>query len=296
MIPPTHPIFTAYLRRLDRKKVVPGTRYNAERWLGRFELWCKLNRISPEAVTPDDCDAWMAKLAKDGFSDGSIHLARIQLKAAYKYGHARGEIPLNPTYDLFSPLRDDIEPLTFTNDELRRIVHACRTERESLAIHILCYTMMRRGEVRNLKWDDVDLRHSTITVRKGKGRKLRLVPIHAALGEILAVASKDRTYVIANEHRDEPVQDTTWDQIIKPVLKRAGVKGTAHVFRKTLSSDLAEQGVADSHIDQIGGWAPRSVRERHYLRVAPDFLIAAIHKAYRNDPVSVVKQSGRRVA
>ena len=64
----------------------------------------------------------------------------------------------------------------------------------------------------------------------------------------------------------------------------------------TLSSDLAEQGVADSHIDQIGGWAPRSVRERHYLRVAPDFLIAAIHKAYRNDPVSVVKQSGRRVA
>jgi integrase len=296
MIPPSHPIFTAYLSRLDRKMVVEGTRYNAERWLGRFEVWCRLNHLEPESVTQDDLDAYLDSLV--GFSEGSKRLCRIQLKAAYRYAHRRGVLRADPTIDLFNPIQEDIEPQTFTNQELRQIIAACRTERESLAVHLLAYTMMRRSEVRNLKWEDVDLSGQTITVRKGKGRKLRLVPIHAALGEILAAAKPNAkgSYVISNEHRDEAVQDTTWDQIVKPILKRAGVQGTAHVFRKTLSSDLVEQGVAESHIDQIGGWAPRSVRERHYLRVAPDYLIAAIHKAYQNDPISTVKQRVRRVA
>ena len=56
------------------------------------------------------------------------------------------------------------------------------------------------------------------------------------------MASKDRTYVIANDIVTSRFEDTTWDQIIKPVLKRAGVKGMAHVFRKTLSTTWLSRG------------------------------------------------------
>jgi hypothetical protein len=48
---------------------------------------------------------------------------------------------------------------------------------------------------------------------------------------------------------------------------------------------MYEQGVRTTTIDRITGWAPRTVRERHYIRIAPKTMHDAIQTIYRDDPI-----------
>jgi hypothetical protein len=48
---------------------------------------------------------------------------------------------------------------------------------------------------------------------------------------------------------------------------------------------MHEHGVRTAVIDRIMGWAPRTVRERHYVRIAPQVMHDAILTLYRDDPI-----------
>jgi len=48
---------------------------------------------------------------------------------------------------------------------------------------------------------------------------------------------------------------------------------------------MYEQGVRGHVIDEIMGWAPRTVRDRHYVRVAPKSMREAIRMLYQDDPI-----------
>lgn len=69
-------------------------------------------------------------------------------------------------------------------------------------------------------------------------------------------------------------------------MKTANVTGTAHMFRKTVSTCLYEAGVRTDTIDRMLGWAPSSVRVRHYTRIADAELQQAIYALHASDPIS----------
>jgi hypothetical protein len=48
---------------------------------------------------------------------------------------------------------------------------------------------------------------------------------------------------------------------------------------------MYEQGVRGHVIDEIMGWAPRTVRDRHYVRIAPKMMHQAIRTLYQDDPI-----------
>jgi len=49
--------------------------------------------------------------------------------------------------------------------------------------------------------------------------------------------------------------------------------------------DELAHGVREHVIDQIMGWAPRTVRDRHYIRIAPQTMRDAILTLYQDDPI-----------
>jgi hypothetical protein len=55
----------------------------------------------------------------------------------------------------------------------------------------------------------------------------------------------------------------------------------------SLVPKLAVSGLSgdEKWLDRIMGWAPRTVRERHYIRVAPQAMHDAIQTLYRDDPI-----------
>ena len=257
-------IFKAYLDRLNRLNRDPRTISNARRALAKL-LYIDLEGVRAQDVTPavvDDYLDWM--LGQHKPATVAHHL--VYVRSAYARAVKRGAQDKDPTYDAQLPLVPDVEPETFTNEELRRVLAAARTDQESLLAHLLIYTGCRRNEIRCLRWEAredgrpcsyVDLPNSTLTIF-GKGSKIRRVPVHPALGEVLKLAHENRGgnhYVLAT-NRILPVSTSTMTTTVRRLVKTAGASGACHKFRKTFATCLDEAEVRESVIDQICGWAP----------------------------------------
>ena len=69
--------------------------------------------------------------------------------------------------------------------------------RDRCMIELMYNTGMRRSEVMNTKTGDIDLRHETIIVEQGKGRKDRILPLTKALLKFLEIyITKIRRFLI----------------------------------------------------------------------------------------------------
>lgn len=97
----------------------------------------------------------------------------------------------------------DYVPYIFSEEELMRIMSAadnftCKTRRDRsskvfpVLIRILYGCGLRLGEGLSLKWTDIDCDNGIITVRKGKNRKQRFVPMRHSL-TVLLLSYKEKT-------------------------------------------------------------------------------------------------------
>lgn len=98
-------------------------------------------------------------------------------------------------------------------------------------------TGMRRSEILNLKWKDI--REDEIIV-KGKGEKVRSVPINITVRTILGRQPPKDKYIfdIPNRHQQDLFQ---WS--MKKIGERVGRKIHFHLFRHYFASHLIERGV-----------------------------------------------------
>jgi integrase len=79
----------------------------------------------------------------------------------------------------------------------------------------------------------------------------------------------------------------TLGRAVRELTDRAGVQVDApsHAFRRTVATLMYEAGVRSRVIERIMGWAPRTMHERHYLRVCDQPMREAIETLYRDDPI-----------
>lgn len=279
-------MFDQYSDRLRRKRRSPHTLSAFATAASRLDRWLETQGIRAEDATYPLLEDYFDGLALElKPSSAETHLKMI--RAAYNYAVLRGTLRHNPTLDLEIPRGPDIEPVVISNDCLRVIRDRIMYARDWVFFHLLVYTGMRRSEIRGLVWDDgssdrsvVKLEDQTIRVI-GKGGKLRLVPIHPALGEVLAL--EDRApgrYVVHSDGKHGVAVQT-----IQDMTKRLSGLYTPHDYRRTVATSLARNGVADRVIDRIMGWAKRTVRDRYYVQVAPEELHRGILRLYADDPV-----------
>jgi integrase len=131
----------------------------------------KLQKLSGSQI-----NALYAKLAETGKKDGkkglspmTIHHVHSCLHKACKDAVRWGHISRNPL-DAADPPRTKgdgtREMQTWTKEQLKAFLHACADERLSPLWHTVAMTGMRRGEALGLRWSDVDLENSRLSVRR----------------------------------------------------------------------------------------------------------------------------------
>ena len=292
----THLLFQQYEERLVRRGATDSTLKNFRNTAERFGE----SGLDPLTATDVDIEEWLAGLRvprtkgdgveitgkggrrKGCLSPRTIRLHYENLSAAYNYAVHRRLLPASPVEAVRLPREPDREPRILTNAELRHILGNCMTDEQELLVTTLAYTGMRRGEVRNLRWEDIA--PTTITVREGKGGKLRHVPLHPALGELIVKQEPRPGYVFAGRN-GEARSESSFFYILEKV--RGDVLCTMHTFRRTVATQLAEHEVPNHVIDKIMGWAPRTVGSRYYIRTADLRMQEAILRLYQEDPISV---------
>jgi integrase len=281
-------IFDQYSERLRRKRMSPHTIAAFATASTRLNRWLQNQGLRAEDVPGPLLEEYFDNLALElQPSSAETHLKFV--RAAYNYAAVMGRLRPghNPTVDLKINPGPDREPTIIPNDCLRTIRDRIIYRRDWVFFHLLAYTGMRRAEIRGLVYDDGReagsvVRFETQTLRViGKGGRLRLVPIHPALGEVLA--EEDRTpgrYVVTSDGQHGVAVKT-----IQNMTKRLSCVFTPHDYRRTVATSLRRNGVDESARNRIMGWGPRDVFQRYYDNVADAELHRAILRLYADDPV-----------
>jgi len=141
------------------------------------------------------------------------------------------------------------------------------------------------------------------------GSKIRKVPMHPVVhetvkgwqshcqkvayerGEPMYVRDKPVTYVLS--YGSKPIDTATFARWIEDCSEAAGIHIKSHTFRKSLATDLYERGAREDYIEQILGWAKRTVRQRFYSRVAHEQLLQTILLAYKDCRLFLGKDPSR---
>lgn len=138
---------------------------------------------------------------------------------------------------------------------------------------------LRRGEIRALKWTDLDLKRAIIHVRRAfwldveglpKGGRTRDVPMTP---ELLNALKAIRSL---NERVFSGMTNHVVRTMMASIMRRAGLEGEAiHIFRHTFCSHLALAGVAARAIQELAGHADISTTQK-YMHLAPSDKTRAI--------------------
>ena len=121
---------------------------------------------------------------------------------------------------------------------------------------------MRRGEIFNLKWSNVDFEYDFIELLETKSGKSRKIPISSKLMKVLEEAKNDTEYVFINPDTNMPYNDIK--KSFHSVLKKAGIEDFRfHDFRHTAATRMLEKGADIRTVQEILGHSSVSVTERY---------------------------------
>ncbi len=195
---------------------------------------------------------------KKPFSESYIHSILLAIKLYFEYLQRTGAIIINP-YQLKIKSPKSEERKIFTQEEIEELYSKSNLQ-QTIILH-LCYACgMRRNEAVELKTNDIDLENCLLYIRKGKGRKRRVIPFTKQVKKdiefFLSVeterfANTDENIKQRNEQKNktENLLNITATRIyeeFKKLLKKAELdnqKFTLHCLRHTIATQLLEQGM-----------------------------------------------------
>ena len=280
-------IFEAYLAAQRRRRPSPLTLKAIRHALGQTQRWLDEHDLVAGELTLLGCEEYFDELLeRQAVSTVRRRLAYVW--AAYRYGVRHKLVERDPTADVRLPRLPDHDPATYSNEQLRQIHAAVRNEREELVFFLFAFAGLRLGEVAGLEWRQVEFDRWQLRLA-GKGGKLRLVPLHPAVTELLREQrprTGGREWVLGTIN-GQPLSANTLGGSVRAIVDRAGVEVAqpSHAFRRTVATVMYENGVRARVIERIMGWAPRQMYERHYLRVADAAMHEAIRGLYAEDPI-----------
>jgi integrase len=228
-----------------------------------------------------DVDVKLVKASVSSSRRRNFHVVvRSVLRAAVAEGRL-AEMPKLPRL----PRVGRAVVAAFPAAELPKVL-AVASPSARLAIALAAYAGLRAGEVRGLRWGDVNLATRTLVVRRAITRREeaapksgheRLIPIAAPLLELLrASSSKDLTAPVAPTAHGKVWGESGLRQAFARACKRAGVGAHRfHALRHAFVTELFRRGAPAPAVQALAGHASLAVTER-YAHVAERDLRSAI--------------------
>lgn len=139
----------------------------------------------------------------------------------------------------------------------------------------------RLGELRQLRWDQVDLKRNQIRLNPGdtKNKRGRVLPIYREMQHWLSMQKALRNTSFpacpyAFQHDGKPIVD--FRKAWKSATRRAGLVGTLfHDLRRSAVRNMREAGIPENVAMEISGQKTRAVFERYNIVSDRDLKMAA---------------------
>jgi integrase len=151
-------------------------------------------------------------------------------------------------------------------DERIALLNTCRQSKWPklyLFVLLALTTGARSGELKRLKWEDIDLGRSEAAIHKTKNGDRKILPlVPAVLRELELHKGPDSKLVFASSIRPDIAYHSDW--VWREALKEAKIKNFRfHDLRHTCASYLAQNGATLLEIGDVLGHRNLSVTKRY---------------------------------
>jgi site-specific recombinase XerD len=179
----------------------------------------------------------------------TVNRKLVTISKFCKWAVSQGHLQADPSTEVKSVRKTQLSPKSLVEKDLRaflNVVYGSKNTRDIAIAELLANTGIRVGEMAALTLADID--KASITVRWGKGRDSRVLPLNAAARQALASYLKTRPDGPADQlftgQRGEGLKQWGIWKIINKYGTQSGVKLSPHTLRHTFGRKLIKkQGV-----------------------------------------------------
>ena len=205
----------------------PGTVAIYRYHCSRFVLWLGRRRVSA-----DRCRAYLAGLAGDGLGASTRHGAFRALRAWFRWCVREGRLAADPMAAVRAPRLPEVSRVGLALDQVRVLLAAARSLRDRAAVLFLLDTGLRLQEAAGLVWADVDLPGKWVTVRAGKGGRVRWVPVSPEVAVVLGELRGQAPSAV----RVFGMTRAALYQMVRRLGRRVGLHVSPHQLRHTAAT------------------------------------------------------------
>lgn len=271
---------------------------NAKRSILRHHLIPAFGKLRLDKIGSREIERFKAKKVKDGLKPATINNRLTVLRKMLTTAQEWGIIETVPRFRWLRKPPPEFDFFDF--DEADRLVAAAEPEWRTMILTAL-KTGLRLGELRALRWDDVDLVARKLVVRRNlvnghygtpKNGKSREIPLCDSLVAALKAHRHLKGELVFCDEYGDPVVQYTRHPLWR-ACQRAGLRKVRwHVLRHTFASHLAMRGASARSIQELMGHSTIRMTDR-YMHLSPRANRDAVNLLDEKPPVDRQEELSR---
>jgi len=231
-------------------------------------------------ITPELLQRYKEHLIGKGLRNVTINGHLKYIKAAMRLGEKWEFVPKRD-WSIVSKLKAPRGRVDFhTPEEINQILAVCPNDMWRIVVLLGADAGLRRAEMMNLKWEDIDFNNNQLYIAPNKTVYHRIIPMTHVLRNALEKAKIGaiNEFVVNIESSPSRSVDAL-STYYHMFIKEAGINSFLHKLRHTFASQLVQNGVELYTVSQLLGH--RSIQKTEiYAHLVPQTL----HRAVMNLP------------
>ena len=202
-----------------------------------------------------------------------VNLEIATLRHFYNYCIKSGYIEKNPAAGI-KKLNELSRLKTLSDEDINKLIARATNKLTRDLITFLIYTGCRKGEILNLKWDDVDMKNGIIAIKGTKTKYDRYIPISEALRGVLEGIERNQDSLYIFNKNGTKLGD--FKKSFHTACRNAGLKDLRiHDLRHVFASKMVMNGTSLYITGELLGHRTTQMTKR-YSHLVPDTLKKAV--------------------
>jgi integrase/recombinase XerD len=234
--------------------------------LQQFLGWVEKNRVdwdTPKRFSRADIEGFMSYLAGQQMTGVTRVRKLAAIRKFFTFLEENRIISGNPAITVKGARREEKEPGILYKEQYKALLYEASDHvRDYAIIMTFLQTGTRLSELVNLHVDDVDFEHRILTVRQGKGKKDRHIPLVDEAVKALRnyLRYRNTELIVDNDifflaKNGTSLNVSSVKYIVAKYVKKAGIrkKVSVHTLRHTFGAHKADKNMGIATLQELMG-------------------------------------------